>query len=90
MADPKNAPDAGRIDAAADKGQAPLSTISIHVTDFLFRMDRAAAMVEAAGALIDRGGNSYSPSIFLSMVVGELSDLKNIIDRADLDARREA
>jgi hypothetical protein len=40
--------------------------------------------------LIDRGGNSYSPSIFLSMVVGELSDLKNIIDRADLDARREA
>ncbi len=90
MAEPKNSLDVGRIDAAADKRQAPLSSIRINITDFLFRMDRAAAMVEAAGALIDRGGNSYSPSIFLSMVVGELSDLKNIIDRADLAARREA
>jgi hypothetical protein len=59
--------------------------IRINVSEFLYRMDRAAAMVEAASALANSDAHVYTPSIVLDMVISEIADLKNIIDVAEVD-----
>lgn len=59
-----------------------MEAIRIDVPDFLYRMDRAAAMVEAAALLADHEFRKYTPSIVLDMVIAEIADLKNIVDRA--------